>query len=83
MSDADGPALILLALVCSNIRNCARPASIVRALDVLLALSRYLTDETKLDRLVPYLVSILQDDNAGVRSAALKTLTQTVRSVAL
>lgn len=74
----DGPALILLSLVCSNIRNCLRPASILKALDVLLGLNRYLSDETKLDRLVPYLVALLQDDVASVRTAALKTLTQTV-----
>jgi hypothetical protein len=76
---SDGAALVLLSLICSNIRNCVRPASVIRALDILLALSRYLTDETKLDRLVPYLVAVLQDDMASVRSAALKTLTQTVR----
>ncbi|ORY82386.1 Other/VPS15 protein kinase [Leucosporidium creatinivorum] len=74
----DGPALIILSLICSNIRNCVRPASIIRALDVLLALNRYLTDETKLDRLVPYLVTILQDEMAYVRSAAVKALTQTL-----
>lgn len=70
---------MLLSLLCANIRNCLRPGSILRALDVLLALSCYLTDETKLDRLVPYLIAVLQDDNPAVRAGALKTLTQTVR----
>lgn len=79
LNNLDGPALILLSLVCSNIRNCLRPASILRALEILLGLNRYLSDETKLDRLVPYLVAILQDDIPSVRTAALKTLTQTVR----
>ncbi|GAA5898472.1 hypothetical protein JCM8208_006993 [Rhodotorula glutinis] len=74
----DGPALVILSLVCANIRNCVRPASVLRALEILLALNRYLTDETRLDRLVPYLVSLLEDDIATVRSVALRALTQTL-----
>lgn len=78
LSLADGPALVILSLVCANIRNCVRPASVLRALEILLALNRYLTDETRLDRLVPYLVSLLEDDIATVRSVALRALTQTL-----
>jgi len=50
----------------------------VRALDVFLALACHLTDEAKLDRMVPYIVELLQDDAALVRSAALRTLMQVV-----
>ena len=74
----DGPALIILALVTANIRNCSLPSSKVRALDVFLALACHLTDEAKLDRMVPYIVELLQDDAALVRSAALRTLMQVV-----
>ncbi|GJN87433.1 hypothetical protein Rhopal_000382-T1 [Rhodotorula paludigena] len=77
----DGPALIVLSLVCANIRNCVRPASVLRALEILLALNRYLSDETKLDRLVPYLVALLQDDVATVRALALRVLAQTLALV--
>ncbi|KAK4050158.1 Serine/threonine-protein kinase [Microbotryomycetes sp. JL201] len=74
----DGPALILLSLVCANVRNCVRPSSIIRALDILLALLRYVGDETKLDRLLPFIVTLLQDDVAFVRASALQALTQTI-----
>jgi phosphoinositide-3-kinase regulatory subunit 4 len=74
----DGPALIILALVTANIRNCLLPSSKVRALDVFLALSSHLTDEAKLDRMVPYIVDLLHDDAAIVRAAALRTLMQVV-----
>lgn len=74
----DGPALIILALVTANIRNCSLPSNKVRALDVFLALACHLTDEAKLDRMVPYIVELLHDDAALVRSAALRTLMQTV-----
>ena len=74
----DGPALIILALVCANVRNCSQPSSKLRAFDVFLALSMHLTDEAKLDRLVPYIVDLLRDDVAMVRAAALRTLLQVV-----
>ncbi|EPQ51918.1 ARM repeat-containing protein [Gloeophyllum trabeum ATCC 11539] len=77
----DGPALILLSLICANIRNCLRPSSKIRALDVFLALSPHLTDEAKLDRLAPYIVDLLHDDAASVRAAALRTLMQVLMLV--
>ncbi|ESK97721.1 phosphoinositide 3-kinase regulatory subunit 4 [Moniliophthora roreri MCA 2997] len=77
----DGPALIILALISSNIRNCSLPTSKVRALDVFLALCPHLTDEAKLDRIVPYIVDLLHDDAAIVRAAAVRTLVQVLMLV--
>ena len=51
-------------------------------MDVFLALSVHLTDEAKLDRLVPYIVDLLRDDAAVVRAAALRTLLQVVGTLA-
>ncbi|CAL1709651.1 unnamed protein product [Somion occarium] len=72
----DGPALILLALVTANVRTCSLPSSKRKALDVFLALAPHLTDEAKLDRMVPYVVELLSDDSPSVRSAAIRTLMQ-------
>ncbi|KAL0946172.1 hypothetical protein HGRIS_012435 [Hohenbuehelia grisea] len=77
----DGPALIILALVTANIRNCSLPSSKIHALDVFLALSAHLTDEAKLDRMVPYIVDLLHDDSAIVRCAGLRTLMQVLMLV--
>lgn len=77
-SSEDGPALIMLSLVSANIRNCQLPSSKVRALDVFLALCPKLTDEAKLDRMVPYIIELLHDEAALVRIAALRTLFQVV-----
>ncbi|KAJ4489999.1 hypothetical protein J3R30DRAFT_3277445 [Lentinula aciculospora] len=77
----DGPALIILALVASNVRNCYLPSSKVRALDVFLALSSHLTDEAKLDRMVPYIVDLLHDEAAVVRLASVRTLVQVLMLV--
>lgn len=80
LHELDGPALIILSLVSANVRNCALPSSKVRALDVFLALSCHLTDEAKLDRMVPYIVDLLHDEAAIVRAAGLRTLMQVVSS---
>lgn len=68
----------MLSLACANVRNCLRPSSILKGLDLMVALSDHLTDETKLDRMLPYVVALMQNDLASVRAAALRTLTQTV-----
>lgn len=77
---ADGISLIFLSLLTSALRNCQRPSSILRAFDILLALSQYLTDEILLDRLLPFLVAMGKDKDAGVRSGAVRSLTQIVSS---
>jgi phosphoinositide-3-kinase, regulatory subunit 4 len=74
----DGTSLIILALVTSNIRNCSLPTVKMHALDVMLSLASYLTDEAKLDRMVPYAVELLHDSSTMVRSAAVRTLVQIV-----
>lgn len=70
--------LIFLSFVCSLLRNASFPSSKLKALDILLALAEHLPDDVKLDRLVPYLMTLLSDDAALVRANAIKTLTQVV-----
>jgi len=72
----DDGTLIFLALVVSSIRNTARATAKIRACDILLAFSERLTDEAKLDRVLPYLVSLLNDKADIVKVAAIRTLTQ-------
>ncbi|KAI9491130.1 hypothetical protein BDB00DRAFT_930702 [Zychaea mexicana] len=69
-------SLIFLSFVCSLLRNAAYPSSKLKALDILLALGEHLPDDVKLDRLVPYLMTLLTDETALVRANAIKTLTQ-------
>lgn len=74
----DGTSLIILSLVSSNIRSCTLPSSKLKSLDLMLFLSCYLTDEAKLDRLIPYVVDLLHDDAAVVRAAAVRAILQVV-----
>ncbi|ANB12169.1 ubiquitin-binding serine/threonine protein kinase VPS15 [Sugiyamaella lignohabitans] len=74
--DHDDGALIVVAVVCSAIRNTLRSSSKIKACDLLLALGEQIHDEAKLDRCLPYLMSLLDDTSDNVQVAALRSLTQ-------
>ena len=78
-SALDGPALLILTILCVNIRNCLLPTSKIKALQLMTMLSEYVTDEAKLDRLVPYVVELLHDEAASVRVGAVRALLRIVR----
>jgi phosphoinositide-3-kinase, regulatory subunit 4 len=68
--------LIFLSLVVSSLRNTARATARIRACDLLLAFAERITDEAKLDRILPYLVVLLNDKTDLVKIAALRAMTQ-------
>ncbi|KAK9471858.1 uncharacterized protein V1510DRAFT_426608 [Dipodascopsis tothii] len=72
----DAGCLIFLAVVVSAIRNTATSTSRLHACDLILAFGERLPDEAKLDRCLPYLVALLDDDSVNVKVAAMRSLTQ-------
>ncbi|WVQ93835.1 hypothetical protein IAU59_000913 [Kwoniella sp. CBS 9459] len=77
----NGPALLLLNVVTSSIRNCIWPSSRLHGLQLFLNLSPYLFDEDKVDRIIPFVVELLSDDVAIVRAEACRTLVIIVESI--
>ena len=78
----DDGTLIFLTLIVSSMRTTARASSRVRACDVLLAFSERLTDEAKLDRVLPYLMTLLRKEETDmVIVAAIRTITQLLQLV--
>ncbi|KAI4165482.1 MAG: hypothetical protein LQ342_000892 [Letrouitia transgressa] len=77
----DDGSLIFLTLVESSLRNTSRATPRLRALDLMLALSERITDEAKLDRVLPYIVALLNDRSEIVRAAAIRTVAQLVSLV--
>ncbi len=73
---ADNGSLIFLTLVVASVRSTARSASKTRACDVLLAFAERLSDDAKLDRVLPYLMSLLNDKVDTVVVAAVRSITQ-------
>ncbi|KAJ3140917.1 Serine/threonine-protein kinase, partial [Physocladia obscura] len=77
----DDVCLILTTIVCTTLRNTHYATSRLMALELILVLGIQLTDEDRLDRIVPYVVYLLQDENAMVRCLAVKVLTQLLSMV--
>jgi phosphoinositide-3-kinase regulatory subunit 4 len=73
---ADDGTLIFLTLVVSSLRNTARAEAKIKACDILLAFAERLTDEAKLDRVLPYLITLLGDKADIVVVTAMRTITQ-------
>ena len=68
-------ALILLTLICSALRNTSLPCYKIMGLELINVLARMLNDRLKLDRCVPYCISLFKDINAMVRSTSLRVVT--------
>lgn len=80
--DEDGPALLILSPLLANLRNALRPSTKLHALDLLLHLSsQWLSDEAKLDRVLPYMISLFTDESVLVRSVAVKSMVQLLSMV--
>lgn len=77
----DDGNLIFLTIVVSCLRGTARASARVRGLELLMAFSERLTDEAKLDRVIPYVAQLLNDKSEQVKIAALRTLTQILAMV--
>ena len=77
----DDGTLIFLTLVISSLRNTARAAPKIRACDVLLAFAERITDEAKLDRILPYLMTMLGDKSDLVVITAMRSIAQLVQLV--
>lgn len=78
---ADDGTLIFLTLIVSSLRNTAHAAAKLKACDIMLAFSERLTDEAKLDRVLPYVIMLLNDKFETVVVAAIRTITQLLEMV--
>lgn len=53
--------VMILSAACSSIRNVRRPRTRLLAIELLVKLARVLDDEVRLERIVPYLMSLMGD----------------------
>ncbi|WFC96835.1 non-specific serine/threonine protein kinase [Malassezia brasiliensis] len=80
---ADTEALIVLSVLLANVRNCRRATARCHAIEMMVHLAYgWLTDEACLDRVVPYLVRLLDDPHALCRASALHALVVVLECVA-
>ncbi|EPS40234.1 hypothetical protein H072_5960 [Dactylellina haptotyla CBS 200.50] len=79
--ESDDGTLMFLTLITSSLRNTARARARLRACDLILAFAERVTDESKVDRCLPYLISLLKDSAEPVQVAAVKAITQLMEQV--
>ncbi|KAK7526993.1 uncharacterized protein IWZ02DRAFT_445112 [Phyllosticta citriasiana] len=79
----DDGTLIFLTLVVASVRSTARATARIRACELLLAFAERVTDEAKLDRILPCLTVLLNDKTDLVKIAALRTITQVLDLVSV
>lgn len=75
----DDGTYIFLTVVTSSIRSTARAAARLQAFDLLLVFAEHVTDEAKLDRVLPFLFAMASDESEVVKTAALRAMAQLVR----
>lgn len=73
---SDDGTLLFLSIVVGCLKSTARTDARLKACDLMLAFAEKLTDEAKLDRILPFLMSLLHDESDHVKIAALQTITQ-------
>ncbi|KAL7746650.1 Serine/threonine-protein kinase [Sorochytrium milnesiophthora] len=64
-------ALLLLNILCANVRSLVYPSSKLFVLSLLHKLGALVDDEHKVDRVMPYVVFLLQGTSAVVRASGL------------
>ncbi|KAL4918366.1 hypothetical protein BDW62DRAFT_67937 [Aspergillus aurantiobrunneus] len=77
----DDGVLIFLTLVVSSLRNTSKSSARVKACDILLAFAERLSDEAKLDRILPYIMILLNDRTDSVKIAAIRALARLLEMV--
>ncbi|KAL4797957.1 hypothetical protein BDV19DRAFT_357658 [Aspergillus venezuelensis] len=77
----DDGVLIFLTLVVSSLRNTSKSSARIKACDILLAFAERLSDEAKLDRILPYIMILLNDRADSVKIAAIRALARLLEMV--
>lgn len=66
--------LIYLQVTLASLRHVQRPSSKLVALQLIQKSSNFLSDDARLQRIVPYVVSLLDDTHASVRASSIRVL---------
>jgi serine/threonine protein kinase len=75
LAEADNGLAMVVALVCASMRGTTTPQTRLTALALLERLAMWVSDDIRLQRIVPYLVVALDDKRPLVQARALHALT--------
>ncbi|XP_076266632.1 vacuolar protein sorting 15 [Rhynchophorus ferrugineus] len=68
--------VLIISLVSSCIRGLHECSSKLYSLEILLELAQHASDETILDRILPYIMYLSHDNNSRVKISAVNTITK-------
>ncbi|XP_030749901.1 phosphoinositide 3-kinase regulatory subunit 4 [Sitophilus oryzae] len=68
--------VLIISLVSSCIRGLYECSSKLYSLEILLELAHHASDETVLDRILPYIMYLAHDNNSRVKISAVNTITK-------
>lgn len=77
----EGCLVIIVSLLTSCIRSCKYCVSKLTVLELLLKIAHHVSDDIILERLLPYILFLVNDPLPQVRAQALKILTQCLQLV--
>jgi hypothetical protein len=73
-----GAFVILIGVLSAQVRHVSTPQLRVTAIALLSRMATHVDDETRLQKVVPFLVAVLSDKSSQVRAHALCALTHTL-----
>ena len=80
-SAADESSLLLLSVLLHALRTTSSTSTKRRCLEVIITFSQYISDSDKLDRVVPYLVSMFFDECSGIQALSVEVSSQILKLV--
>lgn len=73
--------LLFISYISHGLRHISSSTTKLRCMEVLTAFSQLLSDENKIDRVIPYLVTCFEDDYPNVQALALQAVSQILYTV--
>ncbi|SCU92281.1 LAMI_0E09604g1_1 [Lachancea mirantina] len=80
-SSASESALLHISLLSHAMRNVVKLRTRLRCLELLAAFSLFVSDANKLDRVVPFIISMFNDNTQAIQGQAIHVLTQVLGTV--
>ena len=74
-------ALLFISYLSHSLRNIVSTATKFKNLELLAVFAQFVSDENKIDRVVPYLVCCFEDNDQDVQALSLLTFIQVLTSV--
>lgn len=69
-------ALLIVSFLCHCLRNITAKSLKIKCLELLITFSQLISDNNKLDRVVPYIISSFSEDNPDIQALAVSGLSQ-------